>query len=256
MKTLSTSLLLLGLGAASAGAQSVDPGAAPDGWRINGTAYVWFQGVHGDASALGQQINIDAGPSQLMSDADFDLQVLVNARYRRFVMVGDISWTPFTVNKSSGSILPLPPGVSMEMKYKPLIATPEIGYRLIEHRALTVDGLVGARYWYFKGTLTLTPSPDGKSHSKTSDWVDPLVGARVQYQLSPRFAARLAGDIGGFGAGARADHQIVAALGYQFARRWAVDAAWRSLYVNYQESQLGARTTMSGAVVGITYGLR
>ena len=102
MKTAYTNQMMAGacaalaLSLAAAPVRAQAPAAESDGWRVNATAYVWLQGVHGDGAALGQQISMDASASQLMSDADFDLQVLVNARYRRFVAIGDVSWTPFT----------------------------------------------------------------------------------------------------------------------------------------------------------------
>lgn len=246
--------LLLGLAATPAAAQSPQSNTATSGWHANATIYFWAQGVHGDASALGHTLGINATAGDLISDADYAAEGLVGIQYRRLLMLSDFSWTPLTVDKSPGSVPSLPPGVALQAKFKPLLITPELGYRLIQRRSLTLDGLAGVRYWHMGTTIALIPSPTGTSQSKSMDWTDPLLGARVQYWLSPRLVARVAGDIGGFSVGSRLDDQLVGGFSYRLLRRWAIDAAWRSLYVDYKQDQFHSRTTESGFVLGVTFG--
>jgi len=239
--------------ATPAGAGSADGESSAASWRIDATAYAWFQGVSGDVTALGHKVNIDASPSDLLSYANFPAQGVVNVLHGRLVAIADASWTPLTVNTAHPSLLPLPPGMAVEVQYSPVIATAEAGYRVANPRGYAVDALAGARYWYLGATLTLTPSPTGSSVSKSTDWFDPLVGARVQKALLPRLEGTLLGDVGGFGVGANLDYQVVAALGLTLAPRWSVDAAWRQIYADYETAQLHSKTTESGLVAGVTF---
>jgi len=223
-----------------------------NGWCLDATAYLWLQGVNGNVTALGLKIDIDASPSDLMSYAQFPVQGVVSTQYRRWVGIADGSWTPLTVNKSSSAVLPLPPGIAVQVKYSPVIATAEAGYRIAEVDGYSVDGLAGARFWYLDAKLTLTPSPFG-TIDKSVYWFDPIVGARFRKQLLPRLEATALGDVGGFGAGAQLDYQLVGALGLAVTPRLGFDAAWRQTYADYKQGQLHSKTTESGLVAGVTW---
>ena len=221
-------------------------------WRLDATAYAWFQGVNGDVTALGHKVSIDASPSDLMSYADFPVQGIVNVQEGRLLAIADGSWTPLTVKKSSSTVLPLPPGMAVEVKYSPVIATAEAGYRIADVRGYSIDGLAGARFWYLDTRITLTPSPFG-TIDKAVYWFDPIAGARLEKQITPRLEATALGDIGGFGAGAQLDYQVVGALSLALTPRLALDGAWRQTYADFKQGQLHSKTTESGMVAGVTW---
>jgi hypothetical protein len=249
---LAASLVLGTLLPTPAGAGTAADETAPPTWRIDGTAYVWFQGVNGDVSALGHQVNIDASPSDLLSYAGLPVEAMLGVQHRRFVAIADGSWTPLTVDTANPKLLPLPPGMAVQVKYSPVIATAEVGYRVSDAGGYAVDALAGARYWYLGATLTLTPSPTGSSVSKSDYWFDPIVGARISKSILPRLDATVMGDIGGFGVGADVDYQVVGALGFKITPTWSLDGAWRQMYADYTQDQLHSKTTESGLVAGVT----
>jgi hypothetical protein len=222
--------------------------------EVDATSYFWLQGIHGDVNALGQNVDFKATPSDLAKDANFGLSGAVFTRYKRLIVINDIQWTPVSINKSGGTALPLPEGSSVKVDYTPVIDTHEAGYRLVDNRRISVDGLAGVRHWHLGTELTLTP-PAGGNITKTgsSNWTDPLVGARIQVPLSSKLSATVIGDAGGWGVGSELDYEIIGALSYRVARRWSTDAGWRYLYDDYNPGSLHSRTTQSGLIVGVTY---
>jgi len=63
------------------------------------------------------------------------------------------------------------------------------------------------------------------------------------------------GDAGG--GSARSDYEVFGVLGFRVARKWVLDAGYRSMSVNYrQQSTFVYDMTMSGLVLGATWGVK
>jgi hypothetical protein len=237
----------------SSGADSSTEGSP---WQIEATTYFWLQGIHGSVDALGHSIGFKASPSDLAGYANFGLSVWVEARYKRLVIVNDILWTPLTVTKSGGGPIALPPGVTAQVKFTPVILTHEVGVRMIDAAGIQIDGLAGVRHWHLGSELSISPSPDGTGKSGSSNWADPVLGARIQVPLASRLTAMVYGDAGGWGVGSDLDYELVGGLRYQLKRRWAIDTAWRYLYDDYGSDRVHSHTAQSGLLVGVTYRIK
>jgi hypothetical protein len=112
-------------------------------------------------------------------------------------------------------------------------------------------------FWHLGQTITLTPRPVGSGGFYASrNWTDPMVGARVLIPLSPKMIATIAGDVGGWGAGANLDYQIVGALSYKIKPKLTLDAAWRYLSLDYGTYPFGSQLTLTGPILGVTYSFK
>jgi hypothetical protein len=66
----------------------------------------------------------------------------------------------------------------------------------------------------------LGPAPSSQPAScraalqRGTQWVGPVVGARIRRQIAPGKELRLEGDVGGFGAGSEFSWQVVATYGF------------------------------------------
>jgi hypothetical protein len=104
--------------------------------------------------------------------------------------------------------------------------------------------------------LQFSPSTLGLNFSASQNWIDPLVGGRIQAALSPKIAVTLAGDVGGWGVGSQLDYQVVALLGYKIKPTWTLQAGYRYLDVDYKSGGPVFDTAMSGVLFGITIALK
>ena len=67
-----------------------------------------------------------------------------------------------------------------------------------DRRGVTLDAYAGGRY----SDLQLELNPQvARSVNQSADWIDPIVGGQVNFDLTEQFFIVLRGDIGGFGAG-------------------------------------------------------
>lgn len=101
-------------------------------------------------------------------------------------------------------------------------------------------------------SLEFEPNPLGRKFSASQNWVDPLLGARLQTPLSPKLRFTSLGDVGGFGAGSQLEWQVAGLLGYQLNKRFTLQAGYRYLDVNYRSGGFKYDVAMSGLLLGTT----
>jgi hypothetical protein len=230
-----------------------------DELKILTTSYVWLPGVHGTLGAFGYDVGYKASTSDLLSHADFGIMQLFQMQYKKLVVLLDFFWAPFTINNTHTlTLLPNQPNLTTQislrsqLKYTQTMIAPEFGYRLVDHEKLKVDALTGYRYWYNGFTANITTAQTYNHYHTSSNYADPVLGSRIQVPLSPKLMATIQGDVGGFGAGAQLEYQIVGALTYKIKPKWAANVAWRYNYIDYG-TIVQSRLAMSGLVIGVTH---
>jgi hypothetical protein len=238
---------------------SPEVGLPPEdsGWHFAVSPYLWFPGVHGTIGALGRDVSVHATPGDLLSNFRFGLMGLVEARYKRVVLPLDLMW----IRLEDDRALPFPNLMvtTAKLKGSEFLLTPKIGYRLIDQERIKIDALAGFRYWHFSENLKFVPSNLNLNFSRSQNWVDPLVGGRIQVALTPKVIATIGGDVGGWGTGSQLDYQVAGVLGYKIKPKWTLQAGYRYLSIDYRTTSRGgtiAYLITSGVIFGATIELK
>ncbi|HSZ63485.1 MAG TPA: hypothetical protein VK828_16920 [Terriglobales bacterium] len=244
-------------GGTSAGGTTPAPPASDSQWHFEVSPYLWFPGVHGTIGALGHDVNYSASPGDLLSNFRFGLMGAVEARRNRLLTTIDMMWIRLEDDKA----LPFPNvgAVSATMKATEFLLTPKVGFRLIDGKMIKADALAGIRFWHFGENVTFNPGTLGFDFSKSQNWVDPVVGGRIQTALAPKVGIVVAGDVGGWGTGSQLEYQVAGLLGYKVKPKWTLQAGYRYLYVDYEKG--GGRDAFitaatSGVIFGVTITLK
>jgi hypothetical protein len=127
-------------------------------------------------------------------------------------------------------------------------------YRPIATPDQYLDVGAGFRVWGFGGDVDLQPAllPPVNLTSGTV-WADPLIGARYHIDFGNGFGASAYGDVGGFGAGAKIDWQLVGAVDYK-PKGWPVlSGGFRSLNFTYQAPRARFSENLYGPYVAGTF---
>ena len=226
--------------------------AGTDGaWHLVVSPYLWFPGVHGTLGLRERTVSIHASPGDLLSNFRIGLMGAADLRHRRLLLPVDMIWIRLGDDKA----LPFP-GLgesSADVRASQFVLTPKIGYRVVDRDALKVDALTGLRYWHVGQNVQFNPS--GTEFSGSLNWVDPLIGGRIQAALSPKVSVTIAGDVGGWGAGSEMDYQVGGLLGYRIKPSWTLQAGYRYLYVNYRSGIIFDAAT-SGVMFGVSLNLK
>ena len=245
---------------------AVDPAAAArrqagtanpnDGWHFEVSPYLWFPGMHGTATGPnGRGLSFRASPGDLLSHFRIGLMGAAEASRKRFVITGDVFWIRLGDDKS----IPFPGSgaTSASMKATEFFLTPKIGVRVIDQERFKITALTGLRYWHLGESLNFNPSALGLNFSGSQDFVDPLVGGRIETAITEKIVVNVLGDVGGWGTGSELEYQWVGLLGYRVNAAWTLQAGYRYLYVDKQSSRgVIFNATTAGVIFGITLNLK
>lgn len=224
--------------------------SAPEGWQFALSPYLWLSGIHGTVGVGDRDVSVHAGFDDIFSNLNLGLMAASEVRHKRLLFLTDLMWIKLSDDKS------LPENqlgeITAKSRVQNFMLGPEVGYRFIEQPRLNVDAFTGFRYWHLGSSLEFEPNPLGQKLATTQNWVDPLLGARLQTPLSPKLRFTVFGDVGGFGAGSQLEWQVAGLLGYQLNKRFTLQAGYRYLDVNYRSGVFKYDVAMSGLLLGTT----
>jgi hypothetical protein len=238
----------------SSGTSGNAPAAADNDWHFTFSPYLWFAGMHGTVGALGRNVSVHASPGDVLSHFNIGLMGAAELSRKRVLIPIDLIW----IRLSDSQALPFPAlsAVSADARVGQFILTPKVGYRVFDNEKLKVDALTGFRYWHLGEKLSFNPSLLGLNFSGSQNWVDPLVGGRIQAPLSAKTEVTIAGDVGGWGVGSQLDYQVVGLLGYKLKPKLTLQVGYRYLDVDYRNGGATYDTTTSGALFGVTFKIK
>ncbi|HLW88968.1 MAG TPA: hypothetical protein VKR57_10785 [Terriglobales bacterium] len=241
----------------SGGPPTASSTAQDDQWHFALSPYLYFPGAHGTVGALGRDVGFKASAGDLLSHFRFGVMGIGEARRNRFLTSIDLMY----MRLGDNTALPFPNLLATTANFTAniVVLTPKVGFRLVNGERIKADFLTGFRYWYFGENLNFSPSRLGLNFSKSQNWVDPLVGGRIEAALAPKVVTTIAGDVGGWGTGSQLEYQIVGLLGYKLNPKMTLQAGYRYLYFDYQKggpADAIVKTALSGVIFGVTLNLK
>src|SRR5262249_26844345 len=145
--------------------------------------------------AFDRDANLSMSAIDLLSHIDFGLMGTAEAQWKRLDVPIDLVWARLGADRA------LPPvglgATSVNVKARMLILTPKVGVWLVDEPKIKCYFLTGFRYWHLGQDLRFSPSALNLAFSTSQNWVDPLVGGRIESPLSPKLTATIFGDVGG-----------------------------------------------------------
>jgi len=233
--------------------------SADDAWHLAVSPYLWFPGVHGTAiGPNGNGVGFRASPSDLLSHFQIGLMGAVEVSHKRIVTSMDIFW----IRLEDDTAIPLPPAISdgaigAKIHATEFFLAPKIGYRVIDHPGIKIDALAGFRFWHFGESLSFNPSVLGLNFNGSQNFVDPIVGGRIQLALSPKIVVNILGDVGGWNTGSKLEYQVAGLIGYKIKPALTLQAGYRYLNLDYRGSHpVTFDLTTAGVLFGATLTLK
>lgn len=225
------------------------PAVAQDDSRWSGqlTPYVWGSGLGGDITpfAGAPTLRVDKSFGEVLEDSDGAFFLSAFARRDRLVLLGDFSHA-----ESSKDGL-VPPGIPAEGRLRQTSATLAAGWRLHQDERVSFDLLGGLRHWSVRAAVDVPLA--GVSRSPDASFTDPILAARINLMLSPRWSLLAYVDTGGFGVGSESTHQWLLAGNYQPGGRWVFSFGLRQLGVDYRKDGTRVDVTLAGPLLGASW---
>jgi hypothetical protein len=245
--SITAAMLAAGTAPAWAADQDDDP------WRFTVAPLLWGAGINGNVTVRNRSADVNVDFNQILDHTDAAFMAYFEARNSEFGLYLQPNYMRLSAD---GSIGPLEGSDTMKI----WIVEGGAFYNIVtwgQDKPLTVDAVVGVRYWNLNNDLKLS-GPNGRSFNaqSTQTLTDPLVGLRVQKHLTEKWSLNLEGDIGGFGISDQSSDfswQTVGLVGYDFTRNISAFAGYRALGVRKEGSEKGADLVLSGALLGVEF---
>ncbi len=227
-------------------------------WRLSLTPYGWLPFLDGDMTVKGRTVALNVDPIQVLEHLErAPFMGYAEARNGPLALYGDIFYANLGLSadgvRSRGVAAGIAGTLSAALGVDFEEAVVEVGgaYEIVKldpHTA--VDVLAGARYWHqdMSANFALAGLVDfgdldtsrgfAIARSGSVDWVDPVIGGRLRYNLAPGQDLMLRADIGGFGAGSQFSWNALAAYSFVITRQDGVTYSgvlgYRALDVDFE----------------------
>ncbi len=210
-------------------------------WHGEVTLAGWLSSLDGHATVLGRRSDVELDASDLI-DAVLDhgdgvLEGAVRAWHGRwgFRVAG------LTANFAAGAEFREGGARGIDAEAGMDLLQADVAYCLkkcpIETcgcpGSISYEAFAGIRYFNLEASIEPRGALPGASGSK--DFVDPLVGARVTWDLGNRWVFDLEADIGGFGINSDLTWSLRGGARYRVTRWFSVELGYKALDIDYAD---------------------
>lgn len=198
--------------------------------------YGWFSWIDSDMTVRDRDADLSATPSDLLENLNGLFIGTAGVRWDRWSLEGALLYTKLENNDVSGPDTQV--GPPEEASLTQWIAQATVGYACAAWsggscpgNCMTFIGEVGLRYVSYE--LSVDFARDG--FDKTVDWLDPIVGGRVVWDINPKWNALVAANVGGFGVGTDFSAEIRLGVEYRMAKWIGLVVGFEALYFDYDD---------------------
>lgn len=199
------------------------PEAAPElekkhDWRAAVTMWLWLAGMDGQIGARGLVADANATFIDIVQNTDSILAFSgrLEVGCEKWGGYVDGTWMKLGVDDASG-----PLGMaSIDIVQKMGILDFGLMYRLgdwpdqgPDQPHTTLDVYAGGRWWSM--SLELNPA-NFPSREQDKNWIDPLIGAKLDVPIGEHWDLSIWGDVGGFGVSSDFTWSATGVIGYRF----------------------------------------
>lgn len=223
-------------------------------WSFEIGLAFWLSGLDGEVGARGVKTDIDLSLGDAIdaiSEVDFAFTGGVRANYGRWMFKAAMYYMKLTDDVGISE------DDALEVSFEQWIVEAMAGFRVAEWSlgcspcapCMALTPYVGARYV----SLGLEIERGELDFNKTQSWVDPIVGAELQFDFRNRWGARVAADVGGFGIASDFTWSARAEVSYKFSSHVGAFLGFAVLDWDYTNGNFEWDVTQYGPYMGISF---
>jgi hypothetical protein len=226
------------------------------GLQVTVTPYLWLSKINAAIDTpLRRSSVVDANVSgpQLLGNLDaIAITTAVEVRDGPFGILGDVLHVPVSATITTHNAFVQGGSAALNVNS----GTALLLYRAVAAADQSLDVGLGFRAWDFYSSLTLNVGNARAAMAEPStDWGDPLIGARYHRDFGDGLGITVYGDAGGLGVAAHSDWQVIGTVDYRL-KTWAtLHIGYRSLNVDYsaEGGGLGFNVHMRGPIFAASF---
>lgn len=228
------------------------PDSRASDWSGQVILYGWFAGLEGDVTARNRDRSgsISLSPGDVLDKLELGLFGFAELRRGRFGALFDIAYIDLGDGQDVAAPVPLRVDGTTEL----LLVSTLGAWRAYEEGDRFVDLYAGGRFVSVDLGLTATgPGGNRFRASARERWVDPVFGVRAGTGLTERLSLWGFADIGGFGVGSDLSWQAFLGGRYALSERFALEAGFRYLSIDYSADRVDVDAEFWGPTVGLSF---
>ncbi len=222
---------------------------SPSDWSFAVSPYLWVAGIELETS-------LPAVPPSTPTVDQFDTRICAGAmltaaaQYRSVGLFVDFAW----LRLDTEALNPGPAFSAVNLRSDFIHTTAALTYQLPSCGKLNAEFLAGARVWHAEEELTFADGAlPGFNSSSDETWADPILGAGLRYDLSPRWFLASKGTVGGFGVSADLAWEAFAGVGYHFNDWGSAVLGYRYLHEDYARDNFTFNLDTHGFLLGFGF---
>jgi hypothetical protein len=209
-------------------------------WRFSIRPYVFLSGLNGSVTVDPLTFPINSSFSDLLDNLRFGGFLAFSAEKGRWGFYTDLAYIDLIGQSSSAR--------DAELELENFIA--EADGTVQPGRASILKFLAGVRVYSIVQTLRFRDEP--YSEVKTTV-VDPIVGAKGEWNISDHWDFELRGDIGGFGVSSEFTYQGYGLVRWNISHTVGLPLGYRILGYSIKTGDIWMNTQMSGLMLGLDF---
>jgi opacity protein-like surface antigen len=220
-------------------------------WAYTASVSGWFTGLESSVETSFGTVETELDFADVLDSLDLAFFGSFEARNGRWALVTDLIFADLGTDVSA------PFGDAFrraDVDTQNTLFSAYAAYAVVERPGLRVEVGPGFRYNEASIDVRLVGNvAPTRTVSFSDSWVDPLLGARMRFDLSENWFGSAFADIGGFGMEDASDTtwQAYAGLGYRFNETWAVQAGYRQLSIERAFGGRDVTLDLSGPMIGV-----
>jgi hypothetical protein len=206
------------------------PYANDAAWHFRVAPYLWALNMSGTTQIGARRVHVDESFSDILNHLDFAGMLWLEAEKGK---LGIFLNSLYAVLSDSASDAPL----SLNARVQYGIFAGGLSYVAYQTNQFSIAPYAGFRYTLNHNKLTLNAPIFSITAKRNISWTDPLIGARLLYELNKAWSFTLAGDIGGTNATTDYSYNITGLIGYHpqtMMTYTTIYFGYRQLDQNYQ----------------------
>lgn len=229
--------------AAVASASAAQAAPRDEGWQFTLQPYLLAPAMDGSSGIAGLNVGVDVSRKDVISN--------LNIGFLGYVEAARGDWA-IGVDTNYMNLDATPDDQRISANISQTAVQPMVFYRISPNFEL----MGGIRYNSI-GIEFEFENPNIASRSRRKDWVDPIIGARVNLPIGGRNSFSFLGNIGGFGVGSDISLQVRPMLNFGISGSTTIDVGYQWVYMDYESgsglNRFAYDVMTEGPILGITF---